>query len=436
MPVRLPFYYGWFIAVGGAVNASFVLGSAQFALSTFLVPMEDDLGWSRNVFFGALSVRFLLAGLLGPIIGPWADGVRAPRYMMPIGVVLLSGSLAAIRWVDNPIVFVAIYGLVGAVASAILQLTMWEAVILKWFSRKRTRALVIGGIGEGSGPLFFPLLITLFIACFGWRGAWLWYGVVTFAILMPVALALRTRPQQVGQVLDGSSPPEIASDAPGPPPTSRTQIHPEDDYTRQEAMRTQGFWLLLLIFTLSGIVITGFQAHWIPHFRDIGISATLAATAVSVYGLLNITSRVLWGILIPHFPIRRLMIAHAFAAGGGVAFLVFVVDGPLTLFIWAVYQGLVLGVFFSLHTMICAEFFGRPHIGAIRGSMLPSTSLTRAGGPLLLSALRDARGSYDAAFVVVLAGWAVMASLTFIARKPTRGHVGESADAPDQEHQL
>ena len=422
MPVRLPFYYGWFIALGGAVNASFVLGSAQFALSTFLIPMEEDLGWSRTVFFGALSVRFLLAGLLGPVIGPLSDGVRAPRYMMPIGVALLGGSLAAIRWVDNPAVFFALYGVVGAVASAILHLTMWEAIILKWFSRKRTRALIIGGIGEGSGPLFFPLLLTAFIAWFGWRDAWLWYGVGTTAILMPIALLLRTRPEQVGQMLDGGPPPNEGSLEQQQAPTP---VNTEDSFTRQEAMRTQGFWMLLLIFTLSGIVITGFQSQWIPHFRDIGISATLAATAVSVYGLLNSTSRVLWGILIPRFPIRRLMVTHALAAGGGVAFLVFMVDGPVTLFIWAIYQGLVLGVFFSLHTIICAEYFGRPHIGAVRGAMLPPTSLSRAGGPLLLSAIRDARGSYEAAFALVLGGWAVMAALTFFSRKPTPTNVAE-----------
>jgi MFS family permease len=387
--------------------------------------MEDELGWSRNIFFGALSLRFLLSGMLGPVIGPLADGVRAPRYMMPIGVLLLGGSLSAVRWVDSPIMFFVLYGFVGAIASAILHLTMWEAIVLKWFSRKRTRALVIGGIGEGSGPLFFPLLVTLFIAWFGWRDAWLWYGVVTTIILMPIALLLRTRPEQVGQVLDGEPLPAAAEQ-----PSARAPVHSDESFTRQEAMRTQGFWMLLLIFTLSGVVITGFQSHWIPHFRDIGISATLAATAVSVYGLLNITSRVLWGILVPRFPIRRLMIAHAFAAGAGVAFLVFVVDGSITLFIWAVYQGLVLGVFFSLHTMICADFFGRPHIGAIRGAMLPPTSLARAGGPLLLSALRDARGSYEAAFVLVLGGWGIMAALTFLSRKPTPAQVPELDSQP------
>ncbi len=430
MPVRLPFYYGWIIALGGGINASFVLGSAQFALSTFLVPMEEELGWSRTVFFGALSVRFLLSGMLGPILGPLSDGVRAPRYLMPIGVLLLGGSLSAIRWVESPVLFFALYGFVGAIASAILHLTMWEAIILKWFSRKRTRALVIGGIGEGSGPLFFPLLVTVFIAWFGWRDAWLWYGVVTIAILMPIALAVRTRPEQVGQILDGGLPPASASAGASEQASARPLIRAEESFTRQEAMRTQGFWILLLIFTLSGIVITGFQSQWIPHFRDIGISATLAATAVSVYGLLNITSRVLWGILVPRFPIRRLMVAHAFAAGGGVAFLVFVVNGPITLFIWAVYQGLMLGVFFSLHTIISAEFFGRSHIGAVRGAMLPTTSLSRAGGPLLLSALRDARGSYDAAFVLVLGGWALMASLTFLSRNPSRASASEQEPQP------
>jgi MFS family permease len=420
VPIRLPFYYGWFIAIGGAVNASFVLGSAQFALSTFLVPMEDELGWSRNVFFGALSLRFLLSGMLGPVIGPLADGVRVPRYMMPIGVLLLGGSLSAIRWVESPLMFFVLYGFLGAIASAILHLSMWEAISLKWFSKKRTRALVIGGIGEGSGPLIFPLLVTLFIAWFGWRDAWLWYGVVTTVILMPIALALRTRPEHVGQILDGEPLPATAEQ-----PSARRPVRSDEIFTRQEAMHTQGFWLLLIIFTLSGVIITGFQSHWIPHFRDIGISATLAATAVSIYGLLNITSRVLWGILVPRIPTRRLMIAQAFAAGAGVAFLVFVVDGPTTLLIWAVYQGLVLGVFFSLHTMICADFFGRAHIGSIRGAMLPPTSLARAGGPLLLSALRDARGSYEAAFVLVLAGWGFMAALTFISRKPNPAHVTE-----------
>ncbi|MDA1036464.1 MAG: MFS transporter [Chloroflexi bacterium] len=409
---RLPFYYGWVIALGGAVNASFVLGSAQFALSTFLVPMEESLGWSRTVFFGALSTRFLLAGMLGPLVGPLSDHARAPRFIMPAGVLLLGGSLGAIRWVESPLMFFALYGGVGAVASSLLHLTMWEAIMLKWFSKKRTCALVIGGIGEGSGAFVFPMLVTLLIALSGWRDAWLWYGIITIVVLMPIALAVRTRPEQLGQHLDG-----LPAD-PEPRSLATTTVMAEVSFTRHQAVRTQGFWMLAGAFTLSGVVITGFQSQWIPHFRDIGVSATLAATAVSVYGALNISSRVIWGVLVSRFPLQRMMVTHAVAAFLGVAFMVFVVHNTITVFIWAAYQGLVLGSFFSLHTMLSAEYFGRFHIGSIRGAMMPSASLSRAGGPLLLGALRDWRGTYDLAFVVVLGGWAAMASMVFLSHKP------------------
>ena len=114
------------------------------------------------------------------------------------------------------------------------------------------------------------------------------------------------------------------------------------------------------------------------------------------------------------------MITHAVAAFVGVAFMVFVVHDTLTVFILAAYQGLVLGSFFSLHTMLSAEYFGRAHIGSMRGSMMPAASLSRAGGPLLLGALRDWRGTYDLAFVLVLGGWAAIASMLFLSRKPRR----------------
>jgi MFS family permease len=412
---RFPFFYGWVVVAGAAVNASFVLGSAQFALSTFLVPMEEELGWSRAVFFGGLSIRYLLAGMLGPVVGPLADRLRAPRIVLPTGVLVLGGTLSSIRWVDHPLWFLMAYGILGALATALLNLTMWEAVILKWFSRRRTRALIMGSIGEASGPLIFPLLITLLVSLFGWRDAWLWYGVITVVVLLPFALAVKTRPEQVGQHLDGA--PSEASAAPTPEPAEPKPIG-EASFTRPEALRTTSFWLLASTFTLSGVVITGFQAQWIPHFRDIGYSAAVAAGAVSTYGALNIVSRVLWGTLAGRFELRLLMTGHAVAAAAGVAFLLFFVTNTATLFAWAAYQGLVLGSFFPLHSLLSTEYFGRAHIGAIRGTMMPPSSVSRSAGALLLGGLRDLRGSYTLSFGLVLGGWALMAAAMLFSRRP------------------
>ncbi len=410
---RPRFFYGWVIAVSAAVSAAFVLGSAQFALSAFLVPMQDELGWSRTAIFGALAVRYLVAGVLAPVIGPLSDQVRAPRVWFPIAAVLLGGSLAAVPLVDHPLWFLFWYGGVGAVGAAVLTLNMWEAVLLKWFSRRRTRALVIGAVGEASGPTVFPLLVTGLIAGAGWRGAWVWYGALTLAVLVPLTLLLRTRPAQVGQHLDGdpAPPPVPAAPALGAGPRA-------ESLTRREAMGHWSFWALAATFTLSGIAITGFQAQWIPYLRDEGFSAAVAASAISVYGLSNIASRLLWGALVARFPLRALMAVHAVLAFGGIVALLTAVTLVPALFGWAAYQGLVLGSFFSLHTFITADYFGRAHIGAIRGAMVMPAALARALGPVALSVLRDARGSYLAAFGLVLGVWAAKFALTLSARRP------------------
>jgi MFS family permease len=412
--VRRPrFYYGWVIAVSAAISAAFVLGSAQFALSAFLVPMQQELGWSRTAIFGALAVRYLVAGVLAPVIGPITDQVRGPRIWFPVAAVLLGGALAAVPLMDHPLWFLFWYGGVGAVGAAMLTLNMWEAVLLKWFSRRRTRALVIGAVGEASGPTIFPLLVTGLIAGAGWRGAWVWFGALTLAVLLPLTLALRTRPEQVGQRLDGDP-------APAPAPSAPAQGGPvrAESLTRREAMGHWSFWALAATFTLSGIAITGFQAQWIPYLVDESFSPTIAAGAISVYGVSNIGSRMLWGALAARFPLRGLMAVHAVLAFGGIVALLTAVASVPALFGWAAYQGLVLGSFFSLHTFIAADYFGRAHIGAIRGAMTMPAAVARAVGPVALSALRDARGSYLAAFALVLGVWAAKFALTLSARRP------------------
>jgi MFS family permease len=407
------FFYGWVIVAVAAVNGSFLLGSAQFALGAFLVPMEEELKWNRSVLFGALAVRQLLGGLLGPLVGPWMDRPNAPRILMPLGGLLLGLSLMSVRWVHEPLWFFLSYGLVGAFGFALINTTMWDSVVLKWFVRKRAKATVWASFGSASAAMIFPLLVTGLILWLGWRDAWLWYGILTIAILLPTGLLVRGRPEQVGQLLDGDR---------QPPPDSRTSLAANDErsLTRGVAMRTPAFWFIGGAFMMTGFTINSFQAHWIPYMRDIGFSAGVAAGAVSVYGAFNVMSRVLWGWLSSRFDIHTLLVVHTIAAGLGVGFML-VIDNKPMLFAWAAYQGLFLGSYNYLHTLITAEYFGRMHIGAIRGTMLPASSVLRAGGPLLLGVMRDLRDTYTLAFVSVWVTWGIVTVAIVAARRPTGG---------------
>jgi len=404
------FFYGWVIVAIAAVNGSFLLGSAQFALGAFLIPMEEELDWNRSVLFGALAIRQLLGGLLGPLVGPWMDRPNAPRILMPLGGVMLGLSLMSVRWVHEPLLFFLSYGLVGAFGFALINTTMWDSVVLKWFLRKRAKATLWTGFGASSAPMIFPALVTGLIFWLGWRDAWLWYGILTIAVLLPAGLLVRGRPEQVGQLLDGDL--QLERDG-------RTQrpLDNERSFTRHDAIRTSGFWFISGAFMLTGFAINAFQAHWIPYMRDIGFSAGVAAAAVSMYGASNVASRVLWWRLVSRFDVQKLMVVHTIAAGLGVGFML-VIDNKPMLFAWAAYQGLFLGSYNYLHTLITAEYFGRMHIGAIRGTMLPMSAVLRAGGPLLLGVMRDLRGTYTLAFVSIWVTWSVVTAAVVAARRP------------------
>ena len=51
------------------IGGIFTLGTGLWSISVFVIPMENDLGWSRTTIFGALTVRALVAGALAPLVG-------------------------------------------------------------------------------------------------------------------------------------------------------------------------------------------------------------------------------------------------------------------------------------------------------------------------------------------------------------------------------
>src|SRR3954447_8340368 len=69
---RLPFYYGWLVVGGliviGAVNSSF-----YWLPPLFVLPMQEELGWSRTSMFAAITIRGLIGAFVSPFFGHMLD---------------------------------------------------------------------------------------------------------------------------------------------------------------------------------------------------------------------------------------------------------------------------------------------------------------------------------------------------------------------------
>ena len=408
---RHGFFYGWVIVVAAAVKGAFMVGSAQFASSVFLVPMQAELGWSRTMLFGALSVRGIISGILQPFVGPLGDHRWWPHILLPLGAVLMGVSFMALRWVHSPIVYYFWYGLVGAMGMTLISHVIMYAIIFKWFIRKRSQVVMWVNQGPGVAPLLFPVTLTFLIGAVGWRDAWLWFGLGTIGLLLPLALMVRARPEDMGLMPDGD-PAEESQGIAEPGGWSATD---ERSYTRSEAIRTRSFWTLSLAMAFGIFGIPGFQAHWIPYFLDLGFSAPIAAIVVLVFGIFGVTSRFLWAILSARYDVRWVFIGQALAAAAATA-LALLINNLVSLFVWAAVTGLVLVSYFQLQALIAVNYFGRQHIGAVRGAMWPLSTASSAMAPFVIGVLRDAQGSYNGAFVLITVTWLLCAFFLFLSR--------------------
>ena len=75
-------YYGWWVVVGAFVLLLCTTGSRIYAFPVFFEAMLHDTGWSRAQTAGALSLGFLLSGLLTPVIGMLIHKIGVRKIML------------------------------------------------------------------------------------------------------------------------------------------------------------------------------------------------------------------------------------------------------------------------------------------------------------------------------------------------------------------
>ena len=422
MARRLPFYYGWLLVGVAFVEGALSVGISIWSFGVFVAPMEAEFGWSRSTFFLALTLRSLLGGLISPFVGPLQDS-RWARWLYLASFVLMAASLIGVRWVQTPWQFYLVYGGLGALAFLGAGQMLSTVILPKWFIRQRGRALSLASLGTGFGPFIFPTISQRLVDVVGWRDAWVVLGIVVLALMLPLSLLVRTRPEDIGLLPDG----DPAASVTGPRPARIRRA--ERDYTAREAARTGAFWLLLVSAGIAGLGISGFQANLIPYFTSNGLTAKQAALFLSIYSLCSMGSRLLWGTLADRHPIRLVMAAQSALTAVSIVGLLLFLDPPLV-FAVAVIHGLSLGGYFLLRPLAVADYFGRAHLGAINGLMRPFNTLSGALSPLIVAGLYDLRGSYVLAYVVVTLAW-VVSAVSVLAARPPRPAIAQPMPSPE-----
>lgn len=427
----LPFYYGWvvFSIVLGTSYTSRPLMSVA-VLSVFVVPMTEAFGWSRGLFAGAVSLGGVCAVLISPYVGRLVDkygaGVMIGATSAVAGLCAMGLSLVQQAWG-----FYALYVPGRMVFASPLELATSTA-LSNWFLRRRAMVLALFSISQGTGLAAMPMVAQWLITLSGWRLAWTSLGLYTLAAgILPALVFMARRPEDMGLELDPSPPHSepMAASSPAATPTLPTApAATEQNFTLQQAMQTRAFWVLSGFSAAGFMAQAGVSLHHVSHYINNGLPGPSAAIMASVFAFAQVPTGLMWSGLTRDIPVRgALALAGLFVAMGaaGTAFSASVWNGVIS----AGFLGTGVGGLHLLLRLAWADYYGRHHLGAIRGITLPIQIGGQAIGPVTAGAVFDYTGSYLPAFVFFAGAVAIGSLFVLAAVPPSAEPVGSSASA-------
>ena len=383
-PVRSPFrrstplFYGWVIVAVMAVIGGWTLSMGVANFGFFFGPMREELDFDLSIFGWASTARTLGAAGAGILIGRLLDS-HGPRVLLAVlgggGAILL----AAVSQVTAEWHLVVLYLGIGLLGLQGGGQVFTAPIVSKWFVRLRPRAMSMTYLGLPVILIFtFPLTQYL-IDTIGWRTAWTVLGLVGFAIIVPSSFfLLRRQPEDMGLRPDGGAQFEEGAS------TGKGSQAAEEEYswTRAEALRSFTFWRLTLAFGLHMMGQQSVSLYRFLHYSDQGVDASIVSFAASAEGVMSIVSALSFA-----YVVSKLGLNGTAAIGFGFMALshslTVIADDPATVTAALMLFGLAVTYLVMAQNLFFPAYFGRRHIGAIRGVSL-SVSLTfgAISGPL------------------------------------------------------
>jgi MFS family permease len=412
--MRLPFFYGWvivavvFVTMGVGVNA-------RTAFSLLFPPILDEFGWERGVTAGAFSFGFLVSAVLSPSLGRLMDR-RGPRVVMEMGVGLMAVGLMLATLVRQPWHLYATLGVLVGGGSVCLGYTGQALFLPNWFVRRRGLAMSVAFAGVGVGSIILlPWLQTL-IGRAGWRAACWAMALLILALLAPLNLLLKRRPEDLGLEPDGDSASrETAAGNQAANVVDAAWV--AVDWTLGRAARTGRFWWIMVGYFCGLFAWYAVQVHQTKYLVEIGFSPTYAAWALGFVSLAGIPGQIALGQLSDR--IGREWVWTVGSLGFALCYLSLLLlrdfPTPMLLYVMVASQGLLGYGLTSVVGAIPAEIFQGRHYGTIFGTLMLAAIAGGAAGPWVTGALHDATGSYTLAFSLAIGGSALSAGAIWLA---------------------
>lgn len=275
----------------GASTIGLIVGGNPlmiFTFSVFLKPITEEMHWTRAEASSGISLMLYLLAVASPLFGILLDryGVRRPLIA---SILATAAAVAAVSCVQTLPEFLLAFAAIGVLYVG-LQPLPYSKVLVGWFDAGRGLALGVANAGQGLGGIILPIIASVLLAHFGWRGAYVGLAIILLIVALPGALFIIREPS-VSSEHPRSAPGQVAAS-------------PKDAGIISgfaEIFRVRAFWVIVIAAGVLSFGVNGVLPHMVPLLTDRGYSVTQAVSVLSVFGLVGIFGRIGTGFLVDMF---------------------------------------------------------------------------------------------------------------------------------------
>jgi len=404
-------YFGWKTVIAGAIIACWGYGSWYYGMGALLIPLTTEFGWTRTQLTMAFSMRSIEGGLEGPI-GGWLIDKYGERKITIISTLIACIGLVAVLYVKTIWQFVIVWGFIVSLGFNLGLYDTVNSAVAKWFHRDRSRAIGIVTIGGGLGaPVIVPIMAFI-IQDYGWRSALIFVIISTAALCIPLAWFFMKDhpPEYYGMLPDG----DHLRVKKGEEPVALDYGY---DFTPKEALKTKGFWMMLIAFMLNGGTLAMITIHQMAFHQSLGIDALAAAGILGLMATISLGGRFLTVTLGNKYTERQNIMLGYLLRTIGLVIFIYARTIPIIM-MFALFYGVGYGITIPAQTSLRANYFGRKAYATITGYTTMFTAITNVAYPVFAAWIYDTTGSYIQAFWIVTALQALAIVFMFMARKP------------------
>jgi MFS family permease len=409
-------HYGWVVAATTFITMLATAG-AMGSVGVLLTPLQQEFGWSNAAISGAISVRLVLFGLLGPFAAAFMNQFGIRKVVMT-ALALIAFGIVGSFFMTKLWHMVLFWGIILGVGTGMTALVLGATVATRWFSARRGLVVALMTVSNATGQLIFLPLIADLTAIFGWRQALVVVvGAIALAMLLVLAL-IRDYPADIGLGPFGER-------AIVPPPArdkTLGQLLLVPVRALAEVSGSATFWVLFGTFFICGLSTNGLiQTHWISICGDFDIDAVRAAGLLAMVGVFDFAGTLFAGWLSDRYDNRYLLFWFYGLRGLSLVFLSMSGFGLAALTLFAVFYGLDWVATVPPTVKLSVEKFGREKANVVFGWVFTGHQFGAATATFGAGTLRTDYASYMPALQIA-GGMCLLAALSvlFLSRPKAR----------------